>query len=72
MSELVVFPDRKADFLEALLDKLAGPETKAAFWFYKPVELPLTAEPLTGASPFSASGAVLAGDGYLAELTAIS
>ncbi len=68
MSELIVNPDRKGDFLEALLNKLAGPETKGAFWFYEAVELPLTAEPVAAASPFAASGAVLAGEGCLLQL----
>jgi hypothetical protein len=72
MSELIISPDRQIDFLDALLNHLAGPDTKAAFWFYERVSLPVTAEPVDGASPFPTSGAVLAGDGYLVRLVPAS
>lgn len=69
MPTITVNPDRSVEFLAALLPKLAGPQSRVAFWFYQPVTLPLTAEPLSGPSPFPASGSSLAGHGYLLPLT---
>ena len=69
MGELLINHDRLADFLSTLLEKLSGPQSRAAFWFYHPVELPIPAESLSGASPFLNSGSSLAGDGYLVHFT---
>ena len=66
---ITVNPDRHIEFLDAILHKLAGPQSRAAFWFYRPVTLPLTAESLSGPSPFPTSGSTLAGHGYLLPLT---
>lgn len=69
MSDLHVNPDRSADFIAVLLDKLANERSRVAFWFYQPVDLPLTAEPIGTASPFTGSKSFLAGLGYLVHLT---
>lgn len=70
MNEFTIDPDRVVDFLAALMAQLAGPQTRAVFWFYDPVQLPVAANPVKGTSPFAQSGAVLAGDGYLVDLIA--
>ena len=69
MHALHVNPGRLTDFIKELLQKLAGPEARAAFWFYRPIVLPVTAEAIGSASPFG-SGSSLAGEGVLVQLTA--
>lgn len=69
MPAVDVNPNRSAAFIIALFEALAGREARAAFWFYRPVPLPVAAEPLGSATPFSGSGSSLAGDGFLVQLT---
>ncbi len=67
--ELRINPDRVADFVDLLLPKLAGAESKMALWFYAPLALPLAATTIGSASPFLGSSGILAGHGYLVDLS---
>ena len=69
MMELQINPDRLADFVTLLLPQLAGAQSKTALWFYAPLDLPLAAQAIGSASPFIGSSGILAGHGYLLDLS---